>query len=203
MRLLSKDEVKLVASMHKKWRSMQERCTLKSDKGYKSYGDRGIKVSEEWTGENGFTEFFDYVQKLPHFGEEGYSLDRINVNGNYEPGNVRWATAKEQGNNRRNNIMVEDVDGNMIALGLAAEKYGIKWDTLYKRYKSGYRGQMLFLEEVRKPLLVDGKTLRQISDETGIYTETLRARYAKGDRGKALVRPPEKKYANCKYHSDR
>lgn len=203
MRFLTHDEVKLVASMHKKWRSMQERCRLKTDKGYKRYGGRGISVYDGWLGENGFANFFDYVQRLPHFGEDGYSLDRIDVNGNYEPDNVRWATAKVQGNNRRNNIIVEDIDGSPIALGLAAEKYGIKEDTLYRRYKSGYRGEKLFLQKVRQPLLVEGKTLKQLSEETGIYTETLRARYANGDRGAALIRPLEKKYSNCKYHADR
>jgi hypothetical protein len=203
MRELTKDEVKLVAIMHKKWRSMLDRCRLKSDKGYKNYGARGIKVSDEWIGADGFANFFSYVQALPNFGEDGYSLDRIDVNGNYEPGNVRWATAKVQGNNRRNNIMVEDVDGSMIALGMAAEKYGIKEDTLYQRYRCGYRGEKLFLKKVRQPLVVDGKTLRQLSDETGIYIETLRMRYYNGDRGKALTRPLEKKYSGCKYHSDR
>lgn len=182
---------------------MQERCRLKSDRGYKSYGGRGISVYEGWVGESGFADFFDYVQKLPHFGEKGYSLDRIDVNGNYEPGNIRWATAKVQGNNRRNNIIVEDIDGQSIALGLAAEKYGIKEDTLYQRYKSGYRGKKLFLRKVRQPILIEGKTLRQLSEETGIYTETLRARYMNGDRGDVLVRPLEKRYANCKYHTDR
>lgn len=203
MRELTKNEVKLVAIMHKKWRSMLERCHLKSDKGYKNYGARGIKVSDEWRGEGGFANFFVYVQTLPNFGKDGYSLDRIDVNGNYEPGNVRWATAKVQGNNRRNNIMVEDIDGSMIALGLAAEKYGIKEDTLYQRYKVGYRGETLFLKKVRQPLMVDGKTLRQLSDETGIYIETLRMRYYNGDRGEALVRPLERKYSGCKYHKDR
>ena len=203
MRLLTKEEVKLVAVMHKKWRGMQERCRLKSDKGYKNYGARGIKVYDEWIGEDGFTNFFDYVQQLPHFGEVGYSLDRIDVNGNYEPGNVRWATAKIQGNNRRNNLMVEDVDGTMIALGLAAEKYGIKEDTLYQRYRSGCRGKKLFLQKLSQPLLIDGKTLKQLSEETGIYTETLRARYRKGERGKTLLRPLERHYKDCKYHQDR
>lgn len=81
------------------WTSMKQRCFNPNDKQYKNYGGRGITVCDEWKDD--FQTFYDYISKLPHFGEEGYSLDRINNDGNYEPGNVRWATAKEQINNSR------------------------------------------------------------------------------------------------------
>lgn len=85
--------------IYKNWQGMRKRCLKTYHKNYKDYGGRGIKVCEEWN--ESFQAFFDYVSQLPHFGEEGYSLDRINNDGNYEPGNVRWATHKEQSNNRR------------------------------------------------------------------------------------------------------
>ena len=78
---------------------MIQRCTNPNQIRFKDYGGRGIKVCDEWL--NSFEAFYDHVSQLPHFGEEGYSLDRINNNGNYEPGNVRWATAAEQVKNRR------------------------------------------------------------------------------------------------------
>lgn len=88
--------------IYKVWRNMKQRCFYEKDKSYKDYGSRGITVCDEW--KNDFQAFYDYVSNLPHFGEKGYSLDRINNNGNYEPNNVRWATAYEQTHNRRKNI---------------------------------------------------------------------------------------------------
>lgn len=82
------------------WTGMKQRCFNQNSKDYKHYGGRGIAVCDEW--KDNFQAFYDHVSQLPHFGEEGYSLDRINNDGNYKPGNVRWATAKEQMNNRRN-----------------------------------------------------------------------------------------------------
>lgn len=82
------------------WQGMRKRCFSTYHKNYESYGGRGITVCQEWN--ESFEAFYDYVSQLPHFGEKGYSLDRINNDGNYEPGNVRWATAKVQANNRRN-----------------------------------------------------------------------------------------------------
>lgn len=81
------------------WINMKDRCFNQNHRAYRHYGGRGITVCKEW--KDSFQEFFDYVSKLPHFGEKGYSLDRINNDGVYEPGNVRWATSKEQVNNRR------------------------------------------------------------------------------------------------------
>lgn len=81
------------------WKAMKQRCANSKSRSYQWYGARGIKVCDEW--KNDFMSFYNHVSKLPHFGEDGYSLDRINNDGNYEPGNVRWATAKEQIHNRR------------------------------------------------------------------------------------------------------
>lgn len=86
-------------ALYNVWRGMRSRCYLKTCKSYKDYGARGIEVYLEWKED--FQAFYNYVSNLPHFGEAGYSLDRIDNDGNYEPGNVKWSTSKEQANNRR------------------------------------------------------------------------------------------------------
>lgn len=81
------------------WSSMKARCSNPNLRNYKNYGGRGIRVYRDW--QDSFESFYAHVSQLPHYGEPGYSLDRINNDGNYEPGNVRWASAKVQANNRR------------------------------------------------------------------------------------------------------
>lgn len=80
------------------WQSMRARCGNHNAKGFKDYGGRGIKVCERWQGEHGLEKFLADLGERP----PGTTLDRFpNNDGNYEPGNVRWATPKEQAANRK------------------------------------------------------------------------------------------------------
>ena len=78
------------------WQGMKNRCYRKKTWNYSNYGGRGVTVCDAWR--ESFEAFYKDVGPRP-FPE--YSLDRIDNNGNYEPGNMRWTTAKVQANNRR------------------------------------------------------------------------------------------------------
>lgn len=80
------------------YHAMLSRCTNPSNKNYKNYLGRGIKVCERWQGVNGFKHFLEDLGKRP---SKGYSLDRINNDRGYSPDNCRWATWIEQEGNRR------------------------------------------------------------------------------------------------------
>lgn len=83
------------SSEYRIWSQMKKRCDDPKNKKYHDYGGRGISVQESWI--NDFNAFYKYMGKRP----EGCSLDRIDNDGNYEEGNVRWATTKEQRLNQR------------------------------------------------------------------------------------------------------
>lgn len=100
------------------WISMKGRCNYKNGPDYKRYGGRGIKICKEW--EKDFLRFLKDMGERP----EGTSLDRIDNDGNYNKKNCRWATVKEQSNNRRNNKYVL-LRGKLITLTQAVEKYAV------------------------------------------------------------------------------
>jgi hypothetical protein len=113
------------------WRSMRARCSNPSFTEYAIYGGRGIRVCEEWC--QSFEAFLAHVGHRPG---PGYSLDRIDVNGNYEPGNVRWATRREQQQNMRKNVNVT-YNGETLCISEWARRIGIDHKTLASRLASG------------------------------------------------------------------
>lgn len=86
------------------WHKMKGRCLNKSDRKYPDYGGRGITVCQEWI--DSFEAFYSHIGKRP---SKKHSLDRIENENGYEPGNVRWATIIEQNNNKRNNVANKDL----------------------------------------------------------------------------------------------
>lgn len=120
------------------YRCMKSRCYRPKDPSYKYYGGRGIKVCDEWLNIENFEK---WVKEHPYF--EGATLDRINVDGDYEPSNCRWATIVEQDNNRRNTLYIE-WNGESHTISEWAKITGLNRSTLNNRYYRGDRGDRLF-----------------------------------------------------------
>ena len=110
---------------------MRQRCSNPNSPKYYLYGGRGVKVCERW---NDFKLFLEDME--PGY-VSGLSIDRIDVNGNYEPSNCRWATAKEQANNTRQNAQIE-YKNQVYTLAEASEKFGINAETIAYRIKAGW-----------------------------------------------------------------
>ncbi len=173
------------------WWSMHVRCYNPNNKRWHRYGGRGIKVCERWN------VFENFVADVPPRPSKQHSLDRYpNKDGNYEPGNVRWATRREQGNNTSQNVLLTH-QGKTQTLTEWARELGLSKGTLWARInKSGHSieralslqtqarpwsqnreskewrpGRKLLSEDAKKrifELRKAGKTHRQIADEVGV-----------------------------------
>lgn len=111
------------------WRAMIKRCTQESSINFHKYGGRGISICSEWMA---FENFLKDMGRRP----AGMSLDRIDVNGNYEPNNCRWATAKQQNRNTTCNRML-NYKGKDYCLAELAETLGISTQTISRRIEKG------------------------------------------------------------------
>ena len=128
---------------YRAWKSMKRRCENPSTLDYPLYGARGIKVCERWT---------DYANFLSDMGPRpslSHTLDRINVEGNYEPSNCRWATNKQQQRNRRDNHLLT-LGGKTQCLSAWEEELGISSTTIRSRIKAGMTDEEALTTPIRR-----------------------------------------------------
>ena len=118
--------------LYKEWKGMYTRCYNPNRHTYSNYGGRGIKVSEQWKT---FEEFKKWA--LSNGYSDNLSIDRIDVNGDYEPNNCRWITMKEQSLNKRNTIYVT-YQGEKKPLKIWAKELNISYWTLKGRHTKGW-----------------------------------------------------------------
>lgn len=114
--------------LYRIWRHIKSRCFNENVPHYKYYGGRGISICEEW--EKSFENFYEWA--ISNGYQEDLSIDRIDVNGNYEPSNCRWTNAKIQANNKTNNRIIE-YNGECHTLSEWAHILGIGCLTISKR----------------------------------------------------------------------
>lgn len=131
------------------WICMRDRCNNPRNPNYKHYGGRGIKVCAEWGDYEAFA-----VWANNNGYKNGLTIDRISVNGNYCPKNCRWASVKEQQNNKRTNHFVE-VDGVKHTISEWSEISGIKATTIRRRLKTWPAKESVFTPTKKKPECVN------------------------------------------------
>jgi len=117
---------------YRAWRSAIDRCHNPESRNFKNYGARGIAVCPEWRGS--FEAFFAHLGVKP---TPKHTLERVDNHRGYEPGNVRWATYREQGNNRRDNHVVE-INGEKMTLAEAIRRKGQKSSRVRQRLAIGW-----------------------------------------------------------------
>lgn len=138
--------------LYQVWVNMKSRCYNVNHNSYKTYGARGIKVCDEWR--NDFQAFYDWAM-ANGYDETAikweYTVDRIDVNGNYAPSNCRWITIQEQQNNKRSNRLVT-YKGETLNITQMAKKYNMTDGCLYRRLKKGMTIKEAIETPVRKRL---------------------------------------------------
>jgi hypothetical protein len=127
------------------WVSMKMRCFNEHDCHYKDYGNRGITVCEEW--KNSFESFYDW--SIANGYKDNLTIERIDVNGNYEPSNCKWITNKEQQRNKRNTFYLTYKDTTKSASEWS-EITGINSKTIIRRIKNGWTVERTLTEKTRK-----------------------------------------------------
>lgn len=120
-----KTDVGSESTEYNTWEGMKARCLNPDSEAYADYGGRGIAVCARWLS---FENFLADMGKRPN----GRSLDRIDNNGNYEPGNCRWATRREQANNKRSNHLVS-INGRSMSLMSSCRELGLSYIVTRRR----------------------------------------------------------------------
>lgn len=126
------------------WNDMKARCGNPDHSGFSGYGERGIRVCDQWL--ESFDNFFDDMGTRPF---NGASIGRIDNDGNYEPGNVRWETGEQQHNNKRTSHYITH-DGITLTVTQWARRIGIHPNTLFERLSDGWSVEKALTTKVRK-----------------------------------------------------
>lgn len=129
---------------YRAWNCMRQRCTNPHNASWDRYGGRGIRVCERWAS------FQNFLADMGERPSAAHSLDRVDGDGDYEPGNVRWGTVEEQANNRRSTPHVE-FEGESMTIAQWARRKGIPVMALRQRLRHGWSLERALLTPVNSP----------------------------------------------------
>jgi hypothetical protein len=176
--------------LYNTWTQIKQRCTNKNNERYEDYGGRGVKVCDKWM--NSFDAFREWSLKNGY--RDNLSIDRIDVNGDYEPNNCKWSTDVEQQRNKRNNRFVT-INGESKTLAEWAEISGLPYKTLQRRIYTGCKQDNLLAPlgkayKYKFLIRINGveKTMNAWAKEAKLPFSTIKRRYQRGVRGENLVK---------------
>lgn len=167
------------------WCGMRSRCMNKDNENYPDYGGRGITICPEWED---FSSFLADMGRRPSLK---HTIDRIDVDGNYERGNCRWATWQEQAQNKRNNVWIT-YDGKTLCVREWERQLGFSVGGIQRRLLNGWSDEesMTTPTDKRKSkfyrgngtITFNGETLHvsEWSERYGVLKETIKARLRRG-----------------------
>jgi len=156
------------------WRGMLWRCHDPRGKNWRLYGSRGVEVCERWTGRGGFENFFSDMGPRP---SAQHSIDRLDNNKGYEPGNCRWATRIEQRRNQRKSLFLE-IDGERVSLAEFCEKTGRDYSVVAGRLKIGWSQE----DAISRPVRQKAKSTGEKKGSSDAQSELERIRALNRDR---------------------
>ena len=116
---------------YKSWIQMKQRCCNPKSTQYYLYGARGITICQRW-----LDSFENFLEDMGNKPDNSYTIDRIDVNGNYEPSNCKWSTKIEQGNNRRNNRWIT-YNGNQYTISEFARLFSVEPNNVFADFRRG------------------------------------------------------------------
>ena len=172
---------------YRSWQAMKQRCYKTNDISYPNYGGRGITVCRKWR--KSFASFLADVGKRP---APGYSIDRLNTNRGYVPGNVVWSTRKVQNRNTRRNKLLT-FNGERLTLAEWVERLGLQYDLVKRRLLIGWTVEKALSAAVdsrktgRPPIVsastvktvrrlyVEGRSTKDIAAQCGLSRAYIRA----------------------------
>lgn len=131
--------------LYREWAGIIQRCTNPNDTSWERYGAKGITVCEDWKHFELFKEW-----ALSHGYADNLTIDRIDSSKGYHPDNCRWASVREQANNKQRTIWIE-YEGERMQLSYWADRLGFPYHTLYDRlYRYGWTVERAFTEPIRR-----------------------------------------------------
>jgi hypothetical protein len=125
------------------WQNMKQRCSNPKASGYDDYGARGVRVCDRW--EKSFVKFLADMGRCP----AGFTIERIKNSGNYEPGNCRWASRKDQNNNTTRNHQIT-FRGQTKTMAQWAEDTGLSYTLIRRRLWLGWTVDDVFTKPIKR-----------------------------------------------------